>query len=132
MNQSGYDLGIVTARYSTADTATLKVSSDSGGTFSSTIDFGPLAASATGVLTGYYYDANPGLQEAQLFVTPVDLSDFGILTGTAINAINITGSPQLDLIRVAGLNTSAVPEPATMLLLGFGLVGLAGVRRFKK
>jgi len=35
-------------------------------------------------------------------------------------------------VRDGGPGPSSTPEPATMLLLGFGILGLAGVRRFRK
>jgi len=34
-------------------------------------------------------------------------------------------------IETSGIEIKGVPEPTTMLLLGFGIVGLAGLRRFK-
>jgi hypothetical protein len=38
----------------------------------------------------------------------------------------------IDDLRYNAGNIVTTPEPTTMLLLGFGLAGLAGVRRFKK
>jgi hypothetical protein len=129
VNNAGNDLAIVSARFSTNDTFNVTINA-------TTVGFGPGLASATGVSTNYYFSAGFGsLFPAELFVTEIDLSAFGIAAGGSISSLTITGTPEADLIRVAGFDGHAAvvvetPEPASLALLGAGLLGLAaGTRR---
>jgi hypothetical protein len=126
-NNTGADLGIVSARFSLSDTFRLEVSTD-GVNFTGPLDFGPGLAVATGVGRVYFYGGS-GPFGANLFVTPVDLTAFGLASGDTIAAVRVTSFPEGDLIRIAGLSAGVPDAGSTLTLLGSGLALLAGLRR---
>jgi hypothetical protein len=70
-----------------------------------------------------------GIEES-LSINPDDVTAF--ITGLTFTGSGTFTGSMTPILSWVDEQVAPVPEPATMLLLSFGLIGIVGIRRFKK
>lgn len=97
----------------------------------SSVFYAPKGASVASNPTGWQFFTDSGLTHLRLSIT---LPDDFVSAITSSGALSLQWSQLCanDIVRgTVAVPVSAVPEPATMALFGFGLLGLAGLIRRK-
>ena len=117
----------------TNGTGSFKFSGSSVGDTTSAIGFNWGASDTVWTLTAYGISNNL-LESYQLPITQgSNNGEFYGIAASGIHSVTLTGDNSdyvfVDNFTVAQGGNHQVPEPATLLLLGLGLMGLAGVKR---
>jgi len=119
INEDDYDIALFEVGYSTIESFSVDVTLSGN-----TIEYS---------VTNTGYNVQVGSTFYPLRIALIDISDFGIAPGVLLSSIEINAGPNTitppELSLVGALNSVPIPEPATMLLLSSGLIGIVGFKR---
>ena len=129
LNIAGTDLVLFDARY---DAGSYAISTSYDG-FTAELNLLSGSFLNTGEVRDYFFGGVPGpVFPSTIFGAAIDLSLLGVPDGVSVNSIRVRSlnADGADFIGVGSL-TGAVPEPAALALLGFGVLAVVRKRRRK-